>query len=291
MDLGLAPAAPRSVSRMAAWTLGILIQSDAVADSLAEQGAATEAVEYLRRVSSDVNVPTLDICAALYTIGRLARSIKLAKSLSKAGAVSLLSFHLSTSIDPSVLQWTARAVGCMMRPNSGEMAKALLEADVAKGLARIPSVLPSDEVEPLGSFAFAVQRFSCAEWGSGTRKALVEAGVVDALLAGLRTVADEPFPRIHIEMALAVSFLGDVGGGAIRKEIVSAGGISILKRVGANGSPEVSKACSMAVTSITGNIWTRNAASAKTAMSHNWNGGCPDFHVACPVPLMDGETE
>ncbi|KAF9029715.1 ARM repeat-containing protein [Hymenopellis radicata] len=289
IEQGLAPDTPPSTARMACWTLGILIHSDAIADTLADMHAVPEIVDYLRRASS-VDGPSADVCAAMYAVGRISRSIKLAKALHKAGCVPLLAFHLSSSTEPGVLLWTARAVGCLMRPNSGDMAKILLEADIAHGLARLPSVLPTDEVEPLGSFAFAVQRFSCAEWGSGTRKALVEAGVVDALLAGLRTVADEPHPQIHIEMALAVSFLGDVGGGSIRKEIVSAGGITILKRVGANGSPEVAKACSMAVTSITGNIWTRNAASAKTAMSHNWSGGCPDYHCSCPVPLMDIDT-
>ncbi len=290
IEHGLAPHTPPSTARMACWTLGILIHSDAIADTLADMHAIPEIVDYLRRASSVVDGPTADVCAGMYAVGRLARSIKLAKALHKAGCVPLLAFHLSTSTEPGVLLWTARAVGCMMRPNSGDMAKILLEAEIATGLARLPSVLPMDEVEPLGSFAFAVQRFSCAEWGSGTRKALVEAGVVDALLAGLRTVADEPHPQIHIEMALAVSFLGDVGGGSIRKEIVNAGGITILKRVGANGSTEVAKACSMAVTSITGNIWTRNAASAKTAMSHNWSGGCPDYHCTCPVALMDTDT-
>jgi hypothetical protein len=114
-------------------------------------------------------------------------------------------------------------------------------------------------VDPLASFAFAIQRLSCAEWGSSTRKALVEAGVVDSLLSALRTSAEFPNPQVHIELALAISFLGDVGGTSIRKEIVKAGGIEILKRVGAAGNTEVSKACNLAVTSITGNLWTRNA--------------------------------
>lgn len=273
-------------ARMAAWCLGILIHTDAQADQLNDLGVIPEIVEYLRRVSSDPNASPDDVSAALYAVARIARSIKLGKTLAKAGCVGWLAQHLASSTEPSILLWAARAVGCMMRPNSADISKILLDAGIARGLARLPSVLPTDEVEPLGSFAFAVQRFSCAEWGSGTRKALVDAGVVDSLLAALRTVADEPKPQIHVEMALAVSFLGDVGGAAIRKEIVSAGGITILKRVGANGSPEVAKACGMAVTSITGNLWTRNAASAKTAMTHNWSGGCPDHYVDCPVPLM-----
>ncbi len=94
--------------------------------------------------------------------------------------------------------------------------------------------------------------------GRRTRKALVDAVVVDALLAALRTVADEPYPQIHMQMALAMSFLGDVGGSAIRKEIVNAGGITILKRMAGNGSADVSEACSMAVTSITSNRPTKH---------------------------------
>ncbi|KAK0451365.1 uncharacterized protein EV420DRAFT_1560606 [Desarmillaria tabescens] len=273
-------------ARMTAWCLGILIHTDAQADQLNDLGVIPEIVEYLRRASSDPSASPDDVSAALYAIARIARSIKLGKTLAKAGCVGWLSEHLASSTEPSILLWAARAVGCMMRPNSADISKILLDAGIAKGLARLPSVLPSDEVEPLGSFAFAVQRFGCAEWGSGTRKALVDAGVVDSLLDALRMVADEPKPQIHVEMALAVSFLGDIGGVAIRKEIISAGGITILKRVGANGSPEVAKACGMAVTSITGNLWTRNAASAKTAMTHNWIGGCPDYFAECPVVLM-----
>ncbi|KAK0211892.1 hypothetical protein IW262DRAFT_1412274 [Armillaria fumosa] len=246
-------------ARMSAWCIGILIHNDAIADVLGELGVIPEIAAYLRQVSTTNTVASDDVCAGLYAVARIARTIKLSKALYKQGCVSLVSFHLTSSNDPSVLMWAARAVGCMMRPNSADMAKVLLDADVARGLSRLPSVLPPEIVEPLGSFAFAIQRFSCAEWGGGTRKALVDAGVVDALLAALRTVADEPHPQIHMQMALAVSFLGDVGGSAIRKEIVSAGGITILKRVGENGSADVSKACSMAVTSITGNLWTRNA--------------------------------
>ncbi|KAG9024879.1 hypothetical protein FRB95_010940 [Tulasnella sp. JGI-2019a] len=163
------------------------------------------------------------------------------------------------------------------------MAKILLDASAAKGLARLPRVISVEKILPLESFAFAIQRFSCAEWGSSTRKQLVEAGVVDSLLAALRTAAEVPLPKVHIELALAVSFLGDVGGGEVRKEIFRAGGIEILKRVGAKGGSQVAKTCSLAVTSITGNLWTRNAASAKTAMQHDWSGGCPDYQPTCPA--------
>ncbi|KAG8977119.1 hypothetical protein FRB94_000926 [Tulasnella sp. JGI-2019a] len=179
--------------------------------------------------------------------------------------------------------WNARAIGCLMRPNSADMAKILLDASAAKGLARLPRVISVEKILPLESFAFAIQRFSCAEWGSSTRKQLVEAGVVDSLLAALRTAAEVPLPKVHIELALAVSFLGDVGGGEVRKEIFRAGGIEILKRVGAKGGSQVAKTCSLAVTSITGNLWTRNAASAKTAMQHDWSGGCPDYQPTCPA--------
>ncbi|KIY73084.1 ARM repeat-containing protein [Cylindrobasidium torrendii FP15055 ss-10] len=287
LDQGLAPKTPLSTARMCAWTLGALIHNDQLADTISDLGGISETVSYLSRVSMAYEPDPEDVCAAMYAVGRISRSIKLAKALHRLGCITFMAQHLQHSMDPDVLMWTARAVGCMMRPNSGDMAKALLEAGVAHGLARLPSVLPTDEVRPLGSFAFAVQRFSCAEWGAGTRKQLVEAGVVDALLAGLRTVADEPHPQIHIEMALAVSFLGDVGGGSIRKEIINAGGVTILKNVGAKGDPEVAKACSMAVTTTTGGIWSRHASSAKTAMAHNWSGGCPEYHPACPVPLFE----
>ncbi|KAK1229276.1 hypothetical protein PQX77_007674 [Marasmius sp. AFHP31] len=172
-----------------------------------------------------------------------------------------------------------------MRPNSNDMAKILLDAGVAQGLARLPTVLPQSALHPLGSFGFTIQRFSCAQWGGATRKALVEAGVVDALLAALRVVADERCPDVHVELALAVSLLGDVGGTSIRKEIVNAGGIDILRNVGQNGAPEVNKACRMAVTSVTGNVLSGNAASAKTALAHNWSGGCPDYYPTCPLTV------
>ncbi|KAG7094345.1 hypothetical protein E1B28_007945 [Marasmius oreades] len=90
--------------------------------------------------------------------------------------------------------------------------------------------------------------------------------------------------QVHVELALAVSLLGDIGGVAIRKEIVNAGGIEILKAVANAGGPEeVRKACELAITSVTGNLFSRNAASAKTAMAHNWSGGCPDFYPPCPL--------
>ncbi|KAF7978829.1 hypothetical protein HWV62_44621 [Athelia sp. TMB] len=247
-------------SRMSSWCLGTLAYTDALAQTLASYDLIAASVRSLKTTSMNANASADDICAALFTIARLARTISLAKQLIRAGCIPLVMHHLSSSEDPQVLQWSARAVGCLMRPNGGDIAKMLLDAGAATGLARMPRVLPSDVMEPLAAFAFSIQRFSCAEWGSGTRKALVEAGVVDSLLAALRTAAETvEHPQVHIELALAVSFLGDVGGTAIRKEIVKAGGIDILKRVGAAGKPDVAKTCQMAVTSITGNLWTRNA--------------------------------
>lgn len=35
---------------------------------------------------------------------------------------------------------------------------------IRSGLARVPTVLPPDNLHALGSLGFAVQRFSCAEW-------------------------------------------------------------------------------------------------------------------------------
>ncbi|KDQ55608.1 hypothetical protein JAAARDRAFT_324034 [Jaapia argillacea MUCL 33604] len=275
----------RLASRFSAWCLGSLVFTDSLADTLAAQNVVVTSVQHLRSCTGVLAADPEDTCAALFLIARMARSIPLSKSLARAGCVPLIVHHLSTSDHPEILNWSARAVGCLMRPNSSDMSKALLDAGSAQALARLPRVLPTEAIEPLASFAFAIQRFSCAEWGSGTRKALVDAGVVDSLLAALRTAAHVPYPQVHVELALAVSFLGDVGGTAIRKEIVRAGGIEILKQVGAAGKPAVSKACSMAVTSITGNLWTRNAASAKTAMTHNWNGGCPEYQPSCPMSL------
>ncbi|KAF9258925.1 ARM repeat-containing protein [Marasmius fiardii PR-910] len=282
---------------LSAWCIGSLVHTDSIADNLADQHyIISDIVDHLRHTTNlGVSATPLDISSGLFAIARMARSIRLAKALAKAGCVDLLAYHLNNSTDPDVLKWSARAIGCLMRPNSSDMSKILLEKGVAGGLARMPRVLPQDEVEPLASFAFAIQRFSCAEWGGGTRKALVDAGVVDSLLAALRTAADEPYPQVHIELALAVSFLGDVGGSAIRKEIVNAGGVRILKeiakeavtgKIGAGRGDEVAKACNMAATSIAGNIWTRNAASAKTAMNHNWSGGCPEYHPPCPLKFQ-----
>lgn len=269
--------ASNQASRQAAWCLGSLVHSDTIADQLDLQGVVIEVVDHLQRISSVPTAYPEDICAALYPVGRVSRSIKLAKTMAKAGVIPILAHHLNSSEDPDVLNWTARAIGCLMRPNSSDMSKMLLDAGIARGLARMPSVLPTEEVVPLGSFAFSIQRFSVAEWGGGTRMALVEAGVVDSLLAAIRTAADEPFPQVHIELAYAVCFLSDVGGSAIRKEINNAGGVDILKRVGAAGSPEVSKACNMAVTSVTGNLFKRNAGTSQTPVS---SAPCNDIAIS-----------
>lgn len=259
----------RATPTMSAYCMGTLAQSDSLAEAIADQGAVVAISDHLRSASESTDsISPEDICAGSYAVARISRTISLAKAFAKAGCVDVLAHQLNRSEDPEILQWTARAVGCLMRPNSNDMSKILLAAGIAKGLARLPSVLPTEEVAPLASFAFAIQRLSCAEWGGGTRKALVEAGVVDSLLAAMRTAVDEPYPQVHIELALAASFLGDVGGSAIRKEIVNAGGIDILKRVGAIGSPEVSKACNMAVTSITGNLWSRNAGTYSPLYKH-----------------------
>uniref|UniRef100_A0A0W0EY35 Putative Six-hairpin glycosidase n=1 Tax=Moniliophthora roreri TaxID=221103 RepID=A0A0W0EY35_MONRR len=244
---------------MSLFFLGTLVQSDSLAEFLASLGFVQMICIHLRSCS-ELEVPSPDsVSAGLYAVARMSRSIPLAKALAKAGCVEIIAHHLKTSTDPDVLHWSARAVGCLMRPNSSDMSKILLDADIARGLARLPTVLPPDSFHPLGSFGFAIQRFSCAEWGGSTRKALVEAGVVDSLLAALRTAADEPCYDVHVELALAICLLGDVGGSSIRKEISNAGGVEILKSVGGAGSPDVTRACNMAVTSITGNLFSRNA--------------------------------
>lgn len=61
---------------------------------------------------------------------------------------------------------------------------------------------------------------------------------------------------------MTMSFLGDVGGGAIRKEIVKAGGMEVMKMMGSEATKEgrwkVVKACGFAVMRITENLWSRN---------------------------------
>ncbi|KAF5337767.1 hypothetical protein D9758_016612 [Tetrapyrgos nigripes] len=302
---GLLPA-------MAMYCLGTLIQSDAIADQMESLDIVPYLIRCLRShttqsqsVSDTAPIPPDEICSSLYAIARLSRSIRLARILATSGAIPLLSFILRYSRNPDILNWTTRSVGCMMRPACTDMAKRLLEAGVAHGLARLPTVLSQDCLYPLASLGFAIQRFSCAEWGNGTRVALLEAGVIDSLLAALRTAganANENAPsgmdshmsshsrsseydEAQVELALALSLLGDVGGAVIRKEIISAGGIEILQSVGAKGSPDVAKACEMAVTSVSGNVLTRNAASARTAMLHHWIGGCPDYQPSCPLTL------
>lgn len=251
-------------SRIAGWCVGALIRSDSIAEALADMGLVTALCQHLRRCSESINAGPDDYSPVIYAVARISRSIKISKALANGGCVEMLAHFLITAEDTRVLLWSARAVGCLMRPNSSDMAKVLLDAGVARGLARLPSMLPTEVVEPLGAFAFSIQRFACAEWGSGTRKALVDAGVVDSLLAALRTAADEPYPQVHIELAYAIALLSDVGGTSIRKEIVNAGGIDILNRVGASAAKaDVTKACTLAATSITGNMWSRNAGSSR----------------------------
>ncbi|KAG8765331.1 hypothetical protein FRC12_007553 [Ceratobasidium sp. 428] len=270
-------------ARLAAWCVGNLARNDLLASTIIDRPIVSQSLATELQHMNANSAPT-DVSAVLYAVARLSRTIRNSKILSRAGCVSLVVSILLSANDAKVLCWSARAVGCLMRPNSGDMSKALLDAGAARGLARLPRICP-DTMPSLEAFAFAIQRFSCAEWGSGTRKALVEAGVVDSLLAALRTASEVRSSQTHVELALAVSFLGDVGGGPIRKEIMSASGIEILKRVAAEGNAEVAKACGLAITSITGNVFTRNAASAKTAMAHNWNGGCPDFELK-PVEMF-----
>ncbi|KAG8745786.1 hypothetical protein FRC10_007048 [Ceratobasidium sp. 414] len=239
-------------ARLAAWCVGNLARSDLLASTVVDrpivsQSLATE-LQYM-----NANGAPVDVSAVLYAIARISRTIRNSKILARAGCVSWVVSTLLSANDPDVLCWAARAIGCLMRPNDGDMSKALLNAGAARGLARLPRICP-DAMPSLEAFAFAIQRFSCAEWGSATRKALVEAGVVDSLLAALRTASEVRSPQTHVELALAVSFLGDIGGGPIRKEIVSASGIEILKRVAAEGNVEVAKACGLAITSVTGNI-------------------------------------
>jgi hypothetical protein len=290
---------------VAGWCLGALICSDSIADTLTEMDFVPALCENMRHCSESSSTSPENYSAAIYAVARISRSIKAAKVLAQSGCANILARCLMTTDSPMVLLFSARAVGCLMGPDSRDMAKILLDAGVAKGLARLPRVLSPDEVEPLGSFAFAIQRFSFAEWGGETRKALVESGIVHSLLDAQSTAADEPCPEVHIDLAYAIALLGDVGGASIRKEIVNAGGIEILKRIGSSTArPDVAKACNVAVKSVTGNVWSRNAgesyipkssldqltgctASAKAALVHEWSGGCPDHLPECPVSVND----
>lgn len=144
---------------LSAYCLGTLAQSDSLAETLAGLGTIPAITAFLHSSTESPEPPVEDVCSALYATARIARSIKLAKMLSKAGCVPLLAHYLNTSDIPQILQWSARAIGCLMRPNSSDMSKTLLDAGIARGLARLPSVLPTEVVEPLASFAFAIQRF------------------------------------------------------------------------------------------------------------------------------------
>ncbi|KAJ7476139.1 hypothetical protein FB451DRAFT_1034180, partial [Mycena latifolia] len=251
-------------ARISAWCLGALIRSDSIAESLLDMGLVAALCEHMRRCSESISTGPEDYCSIIYAVARVSRLIKISKALAKGGCVEMVADYLMTAEDPQVLLWAARCVGCLVRPNGSEIAKIVLDAGIARGLARLPSMLATEDVEPLGAFAFAIQRLSCAEWGGGTRKALMDAGVVDALLASLRIAADEPYPQVHIELAYAIALLGDVGGTAIRKEIVNAGGIEILKQIGASAArADVTKACNLAAASITGNVWSRNTGSSR----------------------------
>ncbi|KAJ1305198.1 hypothetical protein OPQ81_000228 [Rhizoctonia solani] len=273
----------KDTRRCCAWTLGMLARTDALAGKLVQVGVIPALASHLARTATP-DADSEDLCVALFGVARLARTIKFSKALAAAGSVEPMVRTLQQTLDPDVLNWSARAVGCHMRPNSSDMAKILLREGAAEGLAKLPRSIPAQETDALGSFAFAIARFSCAEWGSGTRKALVQAGVVDALLSALRAASAIPTtnPQVHAELAFAVSFLGDVGGSAIRKEIQDAGGIEILRQVARQGPPDVRKACETAITTITGNVFTRSSASTKTALTHDWSGGCPEYPIIHP---------
>ncbi|KAJ4476101.1 armadillo-type protein, partial [Lentinula edodes] len=176
---------------MSVYCLSTVVQNDATADFLAAMDIIPFIVSHLRQSTESPRQNPDHFCDGLYAAARMSCSIKLAKYLAKAGCMELIVHHLNTSTDPNVLHWTARAVGCLMRPNSSDMARILLEADVAKGLARLPTVLTSENLQALGFLGFTVQRFSCAKWSRKIRQTLVEAGVVDWLLTALRTAADE----------------------------------------------------------------------------------------------------
>ncbi|KAF8175979.1 armadillo-type protein [Mycena galopus ATCC 62051] len=274
------------IACVAGWCLGALIRSDTLADTLTDMGFVPALCENVRRCA-DSSSPE-EQSAAIYTVARIARSIKAAEALARSGCAAVLAQYLLTTESPMVLLWSARAVGCLLGPDSTDMATVLLEAGVGRGLGRLPSTLSAGEVDALEGFAFAIQRFCSAEWGGEARKALVDAGIVKSLLDAQRSAANEPRPEIHIEIAHALARVADVGGASIRKQIVNGGAIEILKRVGNPAArPDVAKACNLAAKSITGNLWSRNQASSKVALSHDWSVGCPEHLPDCLSPVID----
>ncbi|KAG9123310.1 hypothetical protein FRC07_015110 [Ceratobasidium sp. 392] len=282
----------KTALRCCVWALGTLARTDALAGKLVESRAIPILTEHLQRTAIPGANPE-DLGIALFGVARLSRTISFAKALAAAGSVEPMVRSLRDSHDTNVLNWSARAIGCHVRPNSSDVAKMLLEEGVAKGLAQLPSRIPAPHgTDALGSFAFAVERFSCAEWGSGPRKMLVQAGVVDSLLTALRAATDVPDtdPQVHAELAFAISFLGDVGGSAIRKEIRDAGGIDILEQVAKEGPPDVQKASATAIKTVTGNMLTRTTASTKATLSHDWNGGCPEYLLGRPDLKVGAES-
>lgn len=91
-----------SVSQYAFWCLGSLIQTDVIADALADRGAVTAITEHLNRVAISSQSSPADFSAALFALSRMSRSIKLAKMLTKGGVEKHIAHFLKYSIDPEV---------------------------------------------------------------------------------------------------------------------------------------------------------------------------------------------
>ncbi|EEB94449.1 hypothetical protein MPER_06736 [Moniliophthora perniciosa FA553] len=77
---------PRGAS-LSAWCLGNLIHTDSIAEALSDQGIIPDIVDHLRHSTSLVTSTPDDISSGLFVIARVARAIKLAKQLAKAGCV------------------------------------------------------------------------------------------------------------------------------------------------------------------------------------------------------------
>ncbi|KAF7351676.1 ARM repeat-containing protein [Mycena sanguinolenta] len=271
---------------IAGWCLGALICSAKIAETLTEMGFIPSLCENIGRCAEWSCASPEDHCAAIYAIARISRSVRATEVLAQSGWIQTLERYLMTTDSPMVAQWSARAVGCLLGQDSTDMATMLLDAGVVKGLARLPSILLVDEVEPLEAFAFALQRLSSADWGGQARKALVDAGVVEALLSAQIAVADKRCPELHVELAHTTARVADVGGAPVRKQIINAGGVEILKRVSSLAiQNDVQEACNLAVKSVSGNLWSRNAASSKAALLHDWSGACPYYLPDCPVSV------
>ncbi|KDQ56524.1 hypothetical protein JAAARDRAFT_294306 [Jaapia argillacea MUCL 33604] len=273
-------------SRFSAWFLGSLAYTKAQADILAEHSIPWSA-HYLLACVSAPRSQSHDTCASLFLVARMARSTSLSQSLVQAGCVPGIVYYLSTSYCPKVLYWSAVAVGCLLHLDEQDSDKsisdALLEAGVAQALARLPDVLSANQVEALTAFAIAVQRVAWAGSRSDSCKALVDAGVVDPLLAALRTAVRIQNPEVQYELVMAVAILGDFGGWGVRKQLRVGGALDVLDQIRPVGHPHLRQARNKAMGAVSWIPWKINHDTARNIF-YPWMMSpycCPDYRPSC----------